>query len=375
MKYTASDARRMLREVGWAMKSKYAGWNGPVVAKCHDCGETRTHSRYSVFLNNSRVTKCRACPSCLRTRRKLASQANTERKREVKQEAIKRRAEAKRVASLNTYQKLISKSRVRVVSGFTKIAERAEHKCLQCKHVWWTTPAIVSMAVRLNTPTQGCPECKRRRYKTLFTLTHTEYVARLRKLESSWIPLGHFVSGEVRIAHQCSKCLYQVTIRPSRVMAGAKCQQCSAGFYLRKEYKLGRALVYVQGFEPLALDILRKKLKPTEIKVQGSGLVPSVHYHYAGRRRVYLPDFYVPKSNRLIEVKSIATFGLVPYRGHKPSEMFYKNAAKARAVLAEGYRYTMMVFSDDRKLVRLPPNWMHMTFTQVRAYIKSTKAP
>jgi len=75
-----------------------------------------------------------------------------------------------------------------------------------------------------------------------------------------------------------------------------------------KDYKLPSGdICRVQGYEPWALDELFKTYTEEEIKTKRSD-VPQVKYKVEEKDRVYFPDIYIPKENKLIEVKSTWTY-------------------------------------------------------------------
>lgn len=110
--------------------------------------------------------------------------------------------------------------------------------------------------------------------------------------------------------------------------------------YKLKDYKLGRKWILVQGFEPQALDYIRKEkgVKSIDI-ICGVGAVemPTIEYMYLGKKRVYHPDIYIRSLNRIVEVKSEYT-----YRAKK-----YVNSLKRAACIAAGYNFTFLIMNSD----------------------------
>jgi hypothetical protein len=75
-----------------------------------------------------------------------------------------------------------------------------------------------------------------------------------------------------------------------------------ASTYKTKDYKLGKHIVQIQGYENFALDyILSKGVKPKDIIVGDA--VPLIRY---GKHK-HFPDIFIPRLNRLVEVKSTFT--------------------------------------------------------------------
>ena len=77
--------------------------------------------------------------------------------------------------------------------------------------------------------------------------------------------------------------------------------------FKKKSYTLpsGKVIEY-QGYENFALDDLLKSYNETEI-VNGSQNVPELWYETNGKKHCHYVDFYIPKENKCIEVKSIFT--------------------------------------------------------------------
>ena len=75
------------------------------------------------------------------------------------------------------------------------------------------------------------------------------------------------------------------------------------------EYELPSGkVIKLQGYEPRALDILLTEYTEEEILYKRSDM-PSLFYtDNEGKFRRYYPDFYIPKDNLLIEVKSTYTY-------------------------------------------------------------------
>jgi hypothetical protein len=63
----------------------------------------------------------------------------------------------------------------------------------------------------------------------------------------------------------------------------------------------------VQGYENFALDILLKEFTEDEILNSRTDM-PVIRYYYKNVNRRYFPDIYIPKINKIIEVKSIWTY-------------------------------------------------------------------
>lgn len=96
-------------------------------------------------------------------------------------------------------------------------------------------------------------------------------------------------------------------------------------------------IITVQGYEPQALDSLLKIFKEEDIIV-GKGNMPEFWYNENGKKR-YFPDFYIPKENLIIEVKSCWT-----YSGK--SEWSTTNHLKKQSCIDNGYKYLLMLYNN-----------------------------
>jgi hypothetical protein len=122
--------------------------------------------------------------------------------------------------------------------------------------------------------------------------------------------------------------------------------------YKHKEYKLGKRMVQVQGYEPRVLNYLvqDKGIKPNRIVVGSERGIPRFLYNIDGKERYYFPDAMID-GNRIIEVKSCWTL-------LSSENKLLINKAKANCVVAEGFQFHMIVV-DMKGIVRiLNKNWV-----------------
>lgn len=111
----------------------------------------------------------------------------------------------------------------------------------------------------------------------------------------------------------------------------------------RKEYVLGKKIVTVQGYEPAALDYLQevRKIKAKDIECgTGNRNIPKIEYVYNGKTRVYFPDIYLPKLNRIIEVKSEYTYRVC----------LEQNRKKRKAAKKAGYKISFLLMNKNGSL-------------------------
>jgi len=84
-------------------------------------------------------------------------------------------------------------------------------------------------------------------------------------------------------------------------------------------------LLYQGSYEKHFLDTFYQKFKIEK--------APRIKYEYEGIERTYIPDFYLPEKNLIVEIKSLYTFNL-----HKKI-----NLAKEQACLKQGYKFMFVI--------------------------------
>lgn len=121
-----------------------------------------------------------------------------------------------------------------------------------------------------------------------------------------------------------------------------------------KEFKLGRRTVSVMGFEPQALNwiLSNTNVTPSMLKVDTERLVPYFEYAFDRQTRHYYPDFYIPKLNKIIEVKA-----KYPILSPTSRQSWYVLRAKRQAVIDAGFDFELLVMREDGSRIELPENW------------------
>lgn len=123
----------------------------------------------------------------------------------------------------------------------------------------------------------------------------------------------------------------------------------STSSFKRKKYILPSGkIIKLMGYEPLCLTYLLTLYKEEEIITNISD-IPSFNYIFEGKNRKYYPDFYIPKENLIIEVKSPWTF----------QKYFDQNYEKINAVNNSGYNLDLYIFNDREKMI------LHQTFGKI----------
>jgi hypothetical protein len=110
----------------------------------------------------------------------------------------------------------------------------------------------------------------------------------------------------------------------------------TASQYKKKKYTFpSKKVIDVQGYEHFALDDLLQSYNEEEI-VSGNNNVPELWYETDKTHRHYV-DFYIPKVNLCIEIKSEWTLQ------SKKDNILVKQVAAKEA----GYNYEIWVYNKD----------------------------
>lgn len=123
--------------------------------------------------------------------------------------------------------------------------------------------------------------------------------------------------------------------------------------YKKKTYVLGSREVYVQGYEPFALDYLQQKMNIPVKHIKVSGDVPSIRYYdkQEQKRRTYHPDILIEPKKHLVEVKSHYTL-LVRLDELK---------AKRKACVKKGFKFSVWLFNKRGIKLPVPKDWYLMS--------------
>ena len=122
-------------------------------------------------------------------------------------------------------------------------------------------------------------------------------------------------------------------------------------------YRLGNRDIWVQGFEPQALDYLQNYFDVDDILTEYENRVPIIRYKYSGKYRDYIPDIFIRRHNIIVEVKSTHTLGLLSNKKRGWS----MTCQKAIACHKAGYKFCLLLMDNDGTRLKLPKNWPKMT--------------
>jgi len=156
---------------------------------------------------------------------------------------------------------------------------------------------------------------------------------------------------------ECTQCNRNWEAFIGSTLAGHGCVNCSK--YNLKPFKLGGKVVHLQGYEPQALKWLRDNtnLKPEDVVAGDVDKIPMITYFDTQQKKLrnYYPDFYIPKENTVVEVKSDFTF-LDGLRNLKD---------KKEGVEDSGYQFSLMVMNHDNNRFRVPDNWFNLKLKDI----------
>ena len=94
-----------------------------------------------------------------------------------------------------------------------------------------------------------------------------------------------------------------------------------------------------QGYEHFCLDDLLEEGYKEEDIINSVDEVPIIDYTLEGVDRKYFPDIFIPKENKIIEVKCSRTM----------EQDLQKNLAKAKACMDQGYEFELRIYERNGK--------------------------
>lgn len=215
----------------------------------------------------------------------------------------------------------------------------------------------------LNNKDFKCPCCRKEKERRLY-----EKLLIVKARKEGFELLEPYKNAITRHNYRCLTCN---SIRTTKVdsLFTYGCAACEHDKNKGLNYKIvtiGNKVYNLQGYEPQALQILYKEgIKPEYIKVRVAEGKPTIKYQHKNKERLYVPDFYITSIKCIVEVKSDYTFGITEYN----KDYFYSNKEKAKACLANGYNFRMMLLDEEENLIRLPIHWYDLSRREVIRYI------
>ena len=199
----------------------------------------------------------------------------------------------------------------------------------------------------------GCQQCANLARST-YGVRRIDYKKRLAKLRSNITFDDHGQRGADRTTFNCLTCGHSWESTLHQMISHRKygCPMCAAIHtgYARSTVILGGKKFRVQGNEPIALEWMVKTKGIDPHIILTGRRVPRFTYLEGGRTRTYIPDFYLPPQNRIVEVKSNYTM-----LGRR--EWLNNLKRKRRSVLKEGYTFSLLVYDKKGTRLQLPETW------------------
>lgn len=246
-----------------------------------------------------------------------------------------------------------------VLEQYVNIKTSIKHQCTKCGDIRDRHPGVVMSS-----------KTSRGKLLCCYQLPTTDaYIAELKERDSTLRPLEDYRGRLKKIMHVCLECKSERKMLPNHIIKGHGCFVCAKdkqryGHFERKEVVVAGVTRKLQGFEPAALQyMIARGAKPENIVSEVRDGKPTIKYRFEGKVRTFIPDFYHVTKNNVIEVKSVWTLGL---SGKQDGGPFKKNAAKAKAAIAAGYNFTLLLMDKGGNRRSLPSGWYNMTKAQVR---------
>lgn len=250
------------------------------------------------------------------------------------------------------YDKTIHPLKVKRVGQFLGIAKKLKHQCLKCEAVWDVLPDNLIRGL------SKCPMCSSKRRH----MTTGQYQSLL--VGRNIILLDELVGQKVKHNFQCTACDYIWYSTPDNILHDHGCPACSkdqanSGWKKRTKVRVGRRVVNLQGYEPLAVEWLKSVgCNMDRLLFNTDEGKPTFTYRHGGKDRLYIPDFYYAAKRRVIEVKS--TWTLMP-----DAATFRRNCLKAKAAIAAGYEFCLILMSAAGERIKLPAGWYNMPLAEL----------
>lgn len=157
-----------------------------------------------------------------------------------------------------------------------------------------------------------------------------------------------------------ARCLTKYGVRNVMQLQEFQSRSKSARLDL-KPTALGDRMVDLQGYELQALAVILRKhkwpaldIRPQDVRIEAE--ITPIAYAHNGKTHTYFPDFFIPKRNLVIEVKSWWT-------AFSTEDVFKRNQSKAKACMSNGIGFKLMVMEKDGRLLQVPRDWYRRTYS------------
>ena len=154
-------------------------------------------------------------------------------------EITKNKTKKDPIVFINELKKLNPK--VILIGDYVNALTKTKFKCKVCNYEWETKPNTILSG-------SGCPECKKIKISQSLKITNDEFVAKLKKVDKSIIPITKYEKSNKKIKIQCSICgnIWEAT--PNNLLRKYGCPKCNRIFsssfpeqavyyYMKKAYR------------------------------------------------------------------------------------------------------------------------------------------
>lgn len=226
-------------------------------------------------------------------------------------------------------------TRLRVVDHYVDAHTKIRYECPRHGRFWAAPKNVV-------TRRSGCRRCYEATVGPRCRKTHAVYTAEARAVGIRVI--DRYVTALTPIRHRCAKG-HTWSTSPNQLLSGYGCPLCDRSQFRRRPVRVGNREVMLQGSEGVAVALmLAAGVDPDDLAFTTAEGRPTFRYRFDGRVRVYVPDAFQLSVRQVIEVKSAVTLGLYD------STLFAQVKAKARAVVAAGLSYRLMVIHRKQNI-------------------------
>lgn len=248
---------------------------------------------------------------------------------------------------------------------YVTCATPIRHRCKKHNHIWLRAPRLKAF---------DCTHCRYERVSvSQKSLTVDDLTARIQEVSPCLSALT-YVRQDVPIAVMCGESGKTFSSLYGALASGATpCPFCQPRGRRKSVTIHGREML-TRGYEHHALPLLladkRRKLTINDVISDNDRHqdFPRFKYSQQGVHHTYTPDFYVPKRELIVEVKSTYTAGLLDM-GRFDASHWKRLIAKRKAVVQEGYTFKLMLMADDGSEIGLPTNWHELTRKQAHRLI------
>lgn len=170
---------------------EYVNNKTPIKFKCNICGH-EWKTKPNIIKNG------RGCPEC--GKRKIIE------KRALSDDEVRQR-----LAIVN--------KNIELVEGYISCSQKATFRCLIHNHVWEATPHNVLQG-------HGCPICGKEMQIKKQTMSHEEFVARMKEIHPDIEVIGTYINSNYKVKCRCSKHNHIWDGVPGALLFGTGCYYC-----------------------------------------------------------------------------------------------------------------------------------------------------